>query len=66
MDLVPKLIRIYNNTINGSIELRPNQENAKIITDAHEMMASEVQVKKSRYKLDDGVRIFKYKHKSQG
>lgn len=63
LDLLPKLIRKYNNKVHRSIGMKPNQVNANNSKDVHANLTSKkIIVKKPKYKLGDSVRISKYKH----
>ena len=63
LDILPKLIRKYNNKVHRSIGMKPNQVNAKNSTVVYErLMSPQMETKAPKYKVGDKVRISKYKH----
>jgi len=67
LDLLPKLIKKYNNKIHRSIGMKPNQVNVKNSKTVYKNLllsskANKLKVKKPKFKVGDSVRISKHKH----
>ena len=63
LDILPKLIKKYNNKVHRSIGMKPNQVNATNSSVVYEKLMKPLEkTKRPKYKVGDKVRISKYKH----
>ena len=63
LDLLPKLLKKYNNKIHRSIGMKPKDvdiQNSKLVL--AKLMPNQKKINKVKYKIGDHVRISKYKH----
>lgn len=65
IDILDTLVAIYNNTQHRTIKMKPNEvnrNNEQFLLDTVYRQRSPLRVKKLKFKVDDFVRISKYKH----